>query len=61
MGQSLCASIDSQFRELAEWWRQFAAHECTSIQCPDPQDIVRGFQAGCHGTRDVAPRRGIGR
>ena len=34
----LCAHIDSQFEELAKWWRQFAAHEVASVDSLDAQE-----------------------
>jgi hypothetical protein len=35
---ALCARIDHEFRELSDWWRQYAAHECASISCPDSHE-----------------------
>ena len=34
----LSERIDDEFRELAQWWRQFAAHEIESVDCPDASE-----------------------
>jgi hypothetical protein len=35
----VCQQVQSRFRATTEWWRQFAAHECSSVKCADPQDV----------------------
>lgn len=34
----LSEKIRVQFREIVDWWRQFAAHEVMSVDTTDPQD-----------------------
>jgi hypothetical protein len=38
---ALCKQISSQFHEVAEWWRQYAAHEVSSVEAVDVLDIYR--------------------
>ena len=38
-------TLSSRFRELADWWRKFAAHEISSVEAIDPLDA---FQAAEH-------------
>ncbi len=42
--QELYQSIRSNFLQLVEWWRQFAAHEVSSIGAVDPQEIFEAAQ-----------------
>ena len=42
---ALAEKIGSQFRSVTDWWRQFAAHEVSSVDAADPLDI---FQAAEH-------------
>ena len=35
----LCERIDREFRETAEWWRQYAAHTVNSVECADALDV----------------------
>ncbi|MEZ6111070.1 MAG: hypothetical protein R3C99_08650 [Pirellulaceae bacterium] len=37
--QDVCEGIDLQFRELAEWWRQFATHEVSSVKRLDSLEV----------------------
>ncbi len=41
----LCEQVQAEFAELAAWWRQFAAHEVSSVDAEDPQEI---FEAARH-------------
>jgi hypothetical protein len=34
----VCERVREQFQQLAQWWRQYAAHEVGDIQATDPQD-----------------------
>ncbi len=34
----LCETTERQFRENANWWRQFAAHEVSDIEATDPME-----------------------
>ncbi len=36
--QVICERARHQFQQLAEWWRQFAAHEIGDLQATDPQE-----------------------
>ena len=40
----LCQQIRQQFRDLADWWRQFAAHEVSSVDAVDADEIFRAAQ-----------------
>ncbi len=40
--QVICERARHQFQQLAEWWRQFAAHEIGDLQATDPQE---GFES----------------
>ena len=42
--QQLYRSIRQEFLQLVEWWRQFAAHEVSSIGAVDPQEIFEAAQ-----------------
>ncbi|MFV1967262.1 MAG: hypothetical protein ACC628_17680, partial [Pirellulaceae bacterium] len=44
----LCDGISREFRDLADWWRQFAAHEVTQIEAIDAHDA---YHAAAHVTR----------
>ncbi len=37
--QDLCRQIDTKFREAAEWWHQYAAHEVNSVNAADPFEL----------------------
>ena len=43
--RELCAGIRERFQETASWWRQFAAHEVSSVDAVDPLEV---FQAAEH-------------
>lgn len=36
--QELSQTLATRFRELVEWWRQFAAHEMSNVDAIDPDD-----------------------
>ena len=36
----LCAQIEHEFRQSADWWRQFAAHEVGDIDATDPWETL---------------------
>ncbi|MCR9291809.1 MAG: hypothetical protein NXI32_03760 [bacterium] len=38
--QDLCDKIEKELRELAAWWRQFAAHEVAEVNATDPLETV---------------------
>jgi hypothetical protein len=38
--QDLCETIERELRELADWWRQFAAHEVADVHATDPLETV---------------------
>ena len=40
----LYRSIRSDFEELVRWWRQFAAHEVSSVDAVDPREIFDAAQ-----------------
>ncbi|MBW3598246.1 MAG: hypothetical protein KY475_13365 [Planctomycetes bacterium] len=42
--QPLCRSVATQYREMAEWWRQFAAHEVSSVEAVDAQNLYRAAE-----------------
>ncbi|MHB0958381.1 MAG: hypothetical protein ACYC0X_17505 [Pirellulaceae bacterium] len=42
--QELCQQIRPQFQELASWWRQFAAHEVSSVEAVDAEEVFRAAQ-----------------
>lgn len=42
---ALAEKIGSQFRAMTDWWRQFAAHEVSSVEAADPLNI---YQAAEH-------------
>lgn len=42
---ALTEKIGAQFRALTDWWRQFAAHEVSSVEAADPLNL---FQAAEH-------------
>ncbi len=42
--EKLYQSIRRDFLQLVEWWRQFAAHEVTSVGAVDPQEIFEAAQ-----------------
>ncbi len=42
--QKLCERIRAQFKELADWWRQFASHEVSSVEASDSLDIYRAAE-----------------
>ena len=39
--QDLCPEIDRQFHDLAQWLRQFAAHEVSHVEYADPQSVYQ--------------------
>jgi len=42
--QDLYKSIRNDFQALVGWWRQFAAHEVSSVDAVDPQEIFEAAQ-----------------
>ena len=40
----LCARIRSQFRDVADWWRQFAAHEVFRVEAVDAAEAYRAAE-----------------
>jgi hypothetical protein len=42
--QELCTQLSAEFRELAEWWRQFVAHEVSNIQAIDSLDAYQAAE-----------------
>ncbi len=42
--QELCQQIRPQFQETANWWRQFAAHEVSSVDAVDAGEVFRAAQ-----------------
>lgn len=38
--QDLCKKIESQLRDAASWWRQFAAHEVSEVNATDPLETL---------------------
>ncbi len=42
--QPLCRSVAQQFQETAEWWRQFAAHEISSVEAVDALNVHRAAE-----------------
>lgn len=46
----LSQSLATRFRELVEWWRQFAAHEVSNVEAFDPQNA---YQAAEHVARAI--------
>ena len=42
--QELCQQIRQQFRDLADWWRKYAAHEVSSVDAVDAEEIFRAAQ-----------------
>ncbi len=43
--RELCAQIRQRFQDTATWWRQFAAHEVSSVDAVDPLEV---YQAAEH-------------
>ena len=42
----LCQQIQPQFQETANWWRQFAAHEVSSVEAVDAWEVLRRGACG---------------
>jgi hypothetical protein len=42
--RELCRRINAEFHETATWWRQFAAHEVSSVEAIDALDAHRAAQ-----------------
>ncbi len=42
--KELCHRINTEFHDTATWWRQFAAHEVSSVEALDAQDAHRAAQ-----------------
>ena len=42
---ALCKQVEAEFAELSNWWRQFAAHEVSSVDADDPLEV---FEAARH-------------
>ena len=40
----LCTRLSADFRKLAEWWRQFAAHEVSSVEAIDALDAYHAAE-----------------
>lgn len=43
--ETLSERVATRFRDLADWWRQFAVHEVSSVEAVDAEDA---FRAGEH-------------
>jgi hypothetical protein len=48
--EALATQIRAAFQALGSWWRQFAAHQVTSVQAADAEDA---FQAAEHVARAI--------
>lgn len=42
--QELCRSVSRQFRESAEWWRKYAAHEVQTVEATDALDAYHAAE-----------------
>lgn len=40
----LCERISREFRDTATWWRQFAIHEVSSVECPPAMDLYHAAE-----------------
>jgi hypothetical protein len=47
--EQVCAQVRSEFRSLAEWWRQFAAHEVSSVDAVDPLAVFQAAERVADG------------
>ncbi|MCA9217183.1 MAG: hypothetical protein KDB27_29140, partial [Planctomycetales bacterium] len=50
--QEVCQQLSLDFRDLTDWWRQFAVHEMSSIDFPDPNEIYRAAESVAEALRD---------
>jgi hypothetical protein len=46
--QPLCRQIARQFRDTARWWRKYAAHEVSSVEATDADDICAAAERVAH-------------
>lgn len=42
--QEICLQIRRQFQDTADWWRQFAAHEVSSVEAVDAHEVFRAAE-----------------
>ncbi len=42
--QDICRQIRQQFHETADWWRQFAAHQVSSVGAVDAHEVFRAAE-----------------
>ncbi|MEQ8790997.1 MAG: hypothetical protein RIC55_32345 [Pirellulaceae bacterium] len=42
--EQLCERVSQQFQSTASWWRKFAAHEVTTVECADALDMFRAAE-----------------
>lgn len=42
--QELCVATEGRFRKLAQWWRQYAAHEVSDVGATDPKIALESAQ-----------------
>ena len=42
--QTLSRTVSSRFRETANWWRKYAAHEVSGVEAIDPEEAFRAAQ-----------------
>ena len=48
----VCEQIALDFRDATDWWRQFAVHEMSAIDFPDPQETYRAAESVAGALRD---------
>ncbi len=37
--EDVCVRVKQDFRDIADWWRKFAAHEVMSVDAVDPEEV----------------------
>jgi hypothetical protein len=42
--EALCGRVSRQFQQTATWWRKFAAHEVSTVECADALDVFRAAE-----------------
>ena len=42
--QALSRSVSARFQETVNWWRKYAAHEVSSVEAIDPDDVYRAAE-----------------
>ena len=55
--QVVYQEMDRQYREMAEWWRTYAAHTVSSIEAADPMEVLRISQTGGESLTPLARGR----